>query len=81
MLELRSGTTNAITLLPITKYFYYFHLSSFFFLFSFFTLFYSIVDIKSYIFQHLVLVIELNSKFYDKDLLFMSRTLGDVIIN
>ena len=53
----------------------------FFFLFSFFTLFYSIVDIKSYIFQHLVLVIELNSKFYDKDLLFMSRTLGDVIIN
>ena len=80
MLELRSGTTNAITppnhkiFLPLSPFI-------FFFLFSFFTLFYSIVDIKSYIFQHLVLVIELNSKFYDKDLLFMSRTLGDVIIN
>ena len=78
MLELRSGTTNAIT--P-PNHEIFLPLSSFFFLFSFFTLFYSIVDIKSYIFQHLVLVIELNSKFYDKDLLFMSRTLGDVIIN
>ena len=81
MLELRSGTTDAITLFPITKYFYPFTFHLFLFSFFFFTLFYSIVDIKSYIFQHLVLVIELNSKFYDKDLLFMSRTLGDVIIN
>ena len=35
MLELRSGTTDAITLFPITKYFYHFHLSSFFFFYFF----------------------------------------------